>query len=200
MGSRFEESILRSMRRMSRAVDLHSKRLSTCYQLTGPQLVCLRQIHRAGVTTPTKLAREVSLSQATVSGIVERLQARGLVTKRRSDEDKRRSLLELTAEGRDAVVSAPSPLQDEFGRRLALLPEGEQAMIDWVLRRVVNMMEAEHIDAAPMLSTGPILAQHENVADFLGEPVRFGEEAPGDPDTAARAGAPAPRAREDDDD
>ena len=167
MSSRYEESILRSLRRMSRAVDLHSKQLAAEHRLTGPQLVCLRQIERDGVVTPSELAREVSLSHGTVTGILDRLETRGLVTRVRSDRDKRKVLVRLTTGGRDLMVRAPSPLQQRFSTRLTALPEGEQAMIDWVLSRVVDMMEAGGVDAAPLLASGDVLADATDVERFL---------------------------------
>jgi DNA-binding MarR family transcriptional regulator len=152
---------------MTRAVDLHSKRLARVHQLTGPQLVCLRQIEREAITTPSALAKAVSLSQGTVTGILDRLEARQLVERERSAEDKRKVLVQLTAKGRDLVATAPSPLHEQFSSRLAALPEGEQAMIDWIMQRVVALMEAEGVDAAPMLTTGPVSAEADEVADFL---------------------------------
>src|SRR5690606_8500898 len=107
-----------------------------------------------------------SLSQGTVTGILERLEARGLVSRTRDPGDRRRHRIELTPLGGETIVSAPSPLQEDFIARLSALPEGEQAMIDWVLSRVVDMMEASNLDAAPMLSTGPLLADHRKVFEY----------------------------------
>ncbi len=167
MTSRYEDSILRSLRRMTRAVDLHSKQLARHHSLTGPQLVCLRLIEKRGVITPSELAKGVSLSQGTVTGILERLAARDLIRRERSAEDKRKILVQLTSAGADLVKTAPSSLQEQFSKRLAALPEGEQAMIDWIMQRVVTLMEAEDVDAAPIMATGPMSAEAEVVADFL---------------------------------
>jgi DNA-binding MarR family transcriptional regulator len=152
---------------MTRAVDLHSKRLARVHQLTGPQLVCLRQIQREVTTTPTALAEAVSLSQGTVSGILDRLEARALLKRERSGQDKRKFLVRLTDAGRELIATAPSPLHEQFSTRLSALPEGEQAMIDWVLSRVVALMEAEGVDAAPMFTTGPVSAEANDIAEFL---------------------------------
>ena len=168
MASRYEESILRSLRRISRAIDLHSKQLARQHELTGPQLVCLREIARAEGVTPSALARAVSLSQGTVTGIVDRLVARGLATRERSAGDRRQVLLRLTAAGRAAVAAAPSPLHEDFRARLARLPEGEQAMIDWVVARVVGLFgAADDEEAAPLLMSGPADAGPEDVLLFF---------------------------------
>lgn len=166
---RFEESTLRSLRRIIRAIDIQSKQLAQHHQLTGPQLVCLRELSKLGHCTPSELARAVSVSQGTMTGIVARLEARGLVKRERDAADRRRQLLTLTEAGEASIKSAPSSLHEVFSRRLRSLEEGEQAMIAWVLGRVVDMMEASEIDAAPLLSgdsalTGEIPA-HDAQAD-----------------------------------
>jgi DNA-binding MarR family transcriptional regulator len=165
--SRYEDSILRSIRRISRAIDIHSRRLAKQYALTGPQLVCLREIIRQEVATPSGIARAVSLSQGTVTGILDRLERRGLIERVRSQRDKRRIHVSVTDAGRELVAQAPSPMHEEFSARLGGLHDGEQAMIDWVLQRVVGLMEAERVDAAPMLMTGRADQAPEDVADFL---------------------------------
>lgn len=150
----YEETILRSLRRITRAIDIHSRQLAQKHRLTGPQLVCLRQIERDGQTTPSALARQISLSQATVTGILDRLSNRGLVNRVRSDTDRRRVHVTLTEAGQQLAESAPSPLQQRFAQRLeALAPEG-QARIAEVLQQIVAMMEADNLKASPLLVPG----------------------------------------------
>ena len=76
--SEVKEDILRSLRRITRAIDLHSRHLAHTFGLTGPQLVCLRTVGARGKMTPSELAKQVSLSQATITGIIDRLAARQL--------------------------------------------------------------------------------------------------------------------------
>lgn len=166
MASRFEQSILRSLRRITRAIDLHSRQLAKHHALTGPQLVCLLGL-QDGPRTPTALADAVSLSQATVSGILKRLEERELIERRRRAEDRRSVEIALTELGRQTIERAPSPLSERFSGRLENLPEGEQAMIDWILDRIVHLMEADDVDAAPVLTTGNVTADEEEVAEFL---------------------------------
>jgi len=167
MASPYEESILTSLRRISRAIDLHSRRLAKTSGLTVPQLICLRHLARNGPSAPTVVAREIALSSATVTGIFDRLVRRGLVTRRRLEKDRRRVEVGLTPEGATLLAGAPSPLQGRFAARLTLLPDPEQERIDAMLKRVVSMMEAEALDAAPLLASGPPLAGSDAVMDFL---------------------------------
>ncbi len=163
----YDESILRALRRIIRAVDIYSRQLASRHSLTGPQLVCLRQLAQEGALTSGGLARAVALSPATVTGILDRLEARALISRQRSAEDKRQVMVQLTEPGRELLAHAPLPLQEKFTRRLAQLPVEQQAEINRVLREVVEMMEAEDIDAAPLLSTGPTTAEPSSVAGFL---------------------------------
>ncbi len=165
--SQYEENILRSLRRITRAIDLHSRYLAGSFGLTGPQLVCLRTLgHRDGIT-PSELAKDVELSQATVTGIVDRLEAQKLVLRVRDAKDRRRVSLRLTASGRSLLDKAPSPLQDQFVQRLGQLPEHEQRSIDTTLRKVVDMMGAETLEAAPLLATGPVDATASQLEELL---------------------------------
>lgn len=148
--SPYEDGILRSLRRISRALDLYSRQLATRVGLTGPQLVCMRHIHRNGAMTPSRLSREVHLSQATVTGIVDRLVAGGWVVRKRSETDRRLVTVELTEAAHVLLLSAPSPLQDRFSERLSALPDAEQAAILRSLERVVAMMDAENLPPRPI--------------------------------------------------
>lgn len=146
----YDDQILDSLRRIIRAVDLYSRYLALRYSLTGPQLVCVRHLLRNGPTAPGTLARRVSLSPATITGIIDRLEKRGLITRERSLEDKRKVEIALTAEGRDIAEQMPPPLHETFSRRLQELPAQEQEEIDRVLAKIVDMMEAQEFSAEPL--------------------------------------------------
>lgn len=114
--------------------------------------MCLRTINSRESITPSELARQVSLSQATVTGIVDRLAARQLVTRERNEEDRRLVKVCVSEAGKALALSAPSPLQERFAIRLKELSVEERATITEVLNRIVNMMDGEEIEVAPVLS------------------------------------------------
>lgn len=158
-----EDSILESLRRIIRAIDLYSRYLVLRHNLTGPQLVCIRHLLRHGPDAPGTLARRVSLSPATVTGIVDRLEKRGLVTRERSRTDKRMVEIALTDAGRQLAAQMPPPLHETFSRGLSALPVEEQREIDRVLTKIVAMMEAREF-VVPVLQPDtlmPLLAGDE---------------------------------------
>jgi len=150
--------IVTALRRIIRAVDRHSKELVRRHGLTGPQLVVLRSVAEApaGARSVGDLAEQVSLAQPTVTGIVDRLEQRGLASRGRDRFDRRRVLVEVTAAGRALIAEAPPLLQERFLERLGRLEDWEQNLILASLQRVVHMMEAADLDAAPHLVSGPI--------------------------------------------
>lgn len=152
--------ILRALRRILRAVDLHGRRLAQHHGLTGPQLICLREIRRNGPLNPGQLARSVSLSPATVTGILDRLEGRALVSRRRRNRDKRQVLVQLTDQGTELLSRVAPPLQERFVERLAQLDPADRERIAASLEQVVALMDAKEIDAAPLLASGAATAAH----------------------------------------
>ena len=80
------DEILVSMRRMTRAIDLHSKRVLKLSGLTTSQLLVLQIIDRLGSPSPSAIAREIVLSQATVSSLLDRLSKSGLILLRKREK------------------------------------------------------------------------------------------------------------------
>ncbi len=149
MKSDYAGTILRSLRRIIRSIDQHNKQLSREYQLTVPQLICLRQLLASGEMTPGKIAEAVFLSQATVTGILDRLEAKELINRERSTVDRRKLLVNLTDSGRRLAVAMPWPLQERFAESLSSLGPREQRKIDEMLGRIALMMEAPSIPVWP---------------------------------------------------
>lgn len=148
--------MLVSLRKITQAISLHSKDLSRRYGLTGPQLVILNEIASQEPISVTQLARSISLSQATVTDILNRLHKKELVQRSRDDTDRRRVVIRITSKCRDILSKAPPALQETFVDRYSNLPEWEQLMILSALNRIVDLMSAEKIDAAPFLATNPL--------------------------------------------
>jgi len=153
---RYELRILRALRRIIHSVDLYSKELAATNRITAPQLMCLLHVVNSGPVSATAIGREVHLSPSTVVGILDRLEEKGLVARERSREDRRIVRVTATPEGVELSRKAPSPLQQTLANSLRELPDLEQATIALSLERIVALMEAPEVDAAPILATGPI--------------------------------------------
>lgn len=153
--------VLIALRRVIRATDLHSKHLAKTTGLTAPQILLLQTVRDKGEVTIGELANDISLSQATVTSILDRLEKRNLVYRVRSTEDKRKVHAYLTEAGAKTLQDAPMPLQDQFTHQFNNLEQWEQTMIIASLQRIAHMMDAEHIDASPVLDVGVIDRQEQ---------------------------------------
>lgn len=150
------EEVLIAIRRIIHAIDMHSRLLLQRHGLTGPQLVVLKTLDSRGEVAIGELARKVHLTQATVTGVIDRLIRQGFVRRRRSQVDKRRILVCMTQEGAALLGDAPSLLQDQFLREFSKLQDWEKTLILSSVQRIVAMMEADSLDVMPVLATGPI--------------------------------------------
>lgn len=161
------EEILIALRRVIRAIDQHSRQLVQSHGMTGPQALLMNEIVRSKGLTGSELAKRVSLSQATVTDVVKRLESRGLLTRTRSEDDKRRVMLCATEAGRAVVKGSVPLLQLRFQERLAELREWEQTQLLSSLQRIAEMMNAEDIDASPLLTSGAVNASPQAVEQVV---------------------------------
>jgi DNA-binding transcriptional ArsR family regulator len=84
--TRLDEAIVTAVRRIIRAVDLHSRDLLQNFGLTAPQLMTLRELARLEPVPVGVLSAAVHVSQATMTGILDRLEQRGLVQRTRDGD------------------------------------------------------------------------------------------------------------------
>ena len=156
------DSVMIALRKIIQAIDMNSKKLVKRVGLTGPQLVILQEISSLGEVSVGEVARAVSLSQATLSGILSRMEKRGLLSRRRSQQDKRRVLVSITDNGKQVLEDAPPLMQEAFVDKFENLQEWERTMILSALQRLVSIMDAKAIQVAPFLATSPIDNQAAN--------------------------------------
>lgn len=122
-------ALLKAVRRIARAFDIQSRRIDRAIGLTLPQLVVLTCVGEMGEVTSRAIAAEADLSAPTVVVVLDKLEAKGLVERYRSDRDRRIVHVRLTAKGRGLLSAAPTPLGDGFAARYRALPEAERRAI-----------------------------------------------------------------------
>jgi DNA-binding MarR family transcriptional regulator/N-acetylglutamate synthase-like GNAT family acetyltransferase len=88
------------------------------------------------------LVRDLGLDAGYLSRILARFQTRGWLTRQRSQDDARKSLLRLTARGRKEFASLDSRAREEIGRLLAPLPVEQQAKLQGHLEHVQALLSA----------------------------------------------------------
>lgn len=137
------EEVLASIRKLIRASDVYSSKVRQLSGLTSAQLLLLRAIDNNPSASLGSLAKQISLSQATTSTILKRLESAGFTYKTRSESDRRRSQVFLTEAGSAVLDRAPMPLDQEFLNRFQSLKPYEQSAIVSSLQRVAEMMACD---------------------------------------------------------
>lgn len=155
MENRTQTSLI-ALRRILRATELSARTLARATGLTTPQLIVLEIVAAAGRLTPKEIAGRAGVGQATVSALVEKLEARRLVTRTRAELDRRAVWVAPTNEGLEMLKAAPDPLQRTFSKQFEELPDWEQGMIVAALEKVGAMLNAGAIDASPLLDVGAV--------------------------------------------
>lgn len=122
----FEPALFRALRRLQQAGEVHAKRLSRYGGLTPMQLLILQVLAAEPKLTASTLSRRVSLSAATLSGMLDRLEEQGLLGRERDPADRRRQWLSLSDTGLQLLQQAPPLLPPTFRLAFAALPEWQQ--------------------------------------------------------------------------
>lgn len=137
--------VLVTLRQITRAVDLYSQSLVKRIGLTGPQLFIIKEVSLNENISPGTLAKYMSISQATITSMIDRLEAKGYVKRQRDAYDRRKVKIVLLEPGREVLRKNPSLLQEDFIRRFEELKPWEQTLILSSLQRVSELMQAEKI-------------------------------------------------------
>ena len=156
MSQRTDDALI-AMRQISRATGSDSRALAKASALSVSQLIALQEIKRAGTISPSKLAESMSLSRGTMTTLLNKLYARELVNREGDATDKRRWFFSLTKFGEKILEQAPPMLHDQFSEKFGQLQPWEQSQIVSALERIVALLNAENIDAAPILDTQEIV-------------------------------------------
>ena len=108
-----EEQVGHLLRRAHQRASAIFAEIVAEHRLTPTQFAALVKIGDQAAVSQNHLGRLTAMDPATMQGVVRRLMARGLVARAADPDDRRRSILRLTAEG-EATVAATV----ERGRRV----------------------------------------------------------------------------------
>jgi DNA-binding MarR family transcriptional regulator len=115
--------------------------------LTNAQWVPLLKLHLGSARTAAELARDCSMDAGAMTRTLDRLEAKGLVARTRSSEDRRVVKLELTDEGRATASQIPDVLCQVQNALLQPLAMDEWDQLKDMLRRVLDNALARQAEA-----------------------------------------------------
>lgn len=155
--------ILVKLRRIIRSINLESKKIEKELGISIPQLLVLKYLSdQKDYRAFAKDIKEyINLNASTVSGILSRLEGKGLLAKTMRSSDKRATYIVLTAKGADLLNNSPSTLQEKLSKRLLKLSTSQIEELDRNIELLTTIMDVEDLDAAPLLTIKEMSSQSD---------------------------------------
>jgi DNA-binding MarR family transcriptional regulator len=144
--------IIDNVRRVFQVVNEHSKQAERRTGLTGPQLWAIKTIAEESPIRVSDIARRMYLHPATVVGILDRLEQRGLLLRVRSMEDRRVVRVELTRAGEALVRRSPEVAQGLLVSGLESLKISRLRVLARGLDQLVEILGAQGLPPQLILS------------------------------------------------
>lgn len=160
----YNTCILIEIRRIVRAINLESKRIQKDFGISIPQLLCLNFLSKCKEyqSTHRDLTRYLQLNSSTVTGIINRLEKKGLIARLPKKEDKRVTYLSLTSKGYKVLDKTPDLLHEKLSKKLADLPADKVKRIIDSLEFLISALGIEDIDASPVITIEEPIIPEEN--------------------------------------
>jgi DNA-binding MarR family transcriptional regulator len=137
------------IRKLMQSGAYYTKELNKKHNVSAPQIACLLALQESGPMSLSQIAKNVMVKSSTLTGIVDRLESKGLVARTRTSQDRRVITIELTPAGRNLATNAPPPIQMKIVEGLKQLDEEEREQIIQALSRLADMIDAQELGPAP---------------------------------------------------
>lgn len=146
--------ILINIRKIIRSVNLEDKRIEKEYGISIPQLLCLNYLNeKTNFQASHKEIKDfLQLNASTVTGIIARLEKKGLLARLPKQNDKRVGLVTLTVQGAELLKNSPEPLHETLTLKLKSLPPEKLKELQQAFDQIINFLDIDNTDAAPILS------------------------------------------------
>ena len=140
------KDIIFFIRKLMQGAEIYNKELNRKYAISSAQLNCLLALFENGPLPPSQIARHMMVKSSTVTGVVDRLEQKGLVERIRNSPDRRVITIQLTAAGKDLTGNAPPPIQRKIIRGLKNLSQKEIESIVLALSKLTDMLDVQDLD------------------------------------------------------
>ncbi len=160
------QDIVLTFRKLVSAVHLNSPRMKKESGLTGPQVEALRILAKEGSLSSASLSRKLCVTPSNITGIIDRLEKKGLVERVRGVKDRRISQLELTPSGKVMNETLPSSIEGTLINGLVDMSDEEISELAAHLKKFLDLLQVPasisritQLDSPSLLTEG---SQQEN--------------------------------------
>jgi len=141
------KQVIYLIRRLIQAEEFYTKELEKKYRVSVPQLGCLLALYENGPMPPSQVAKHIMVKSSTVTGIIDRLEQKGLVERSRISSDRRVITIGLTESGRMLAQNSPLPIQERIVDGYKNLPPNEREDIIRALKKLSSMLDSNAMEA-----------------------------------------------------
>ena len=153
MDENISMQVMMRLRQIVQEMSRHSKHLQEKYQITLPQLICLKEIANHAPIAIGALSKIVFINNSTVTGIIDRLEKRKMVQRVRISKDRRKIHVEVTETGINFLKDAPTPIHHKFTEKLEGMKKEDVLMVLWGLELIVDLLgqtrQSEEVSLPP---------------------------------------------------
>ena len=126
-----------------------SKQMGARTGVTGPQRLVVRLIHLYPGMSAGALAATLHLHPSTLTGVLKRLEAQGLLTRTADPGDGRRTVLRVTRRGAAVATGRAGTVEGAVAAAMASAPEGRAAQVQTFLQALAARLEEELMARPP---------------------------------------------------
>jgi len=125
------------------ALDVRSKRMEVTIGVTGPQRLVLRTVGKTPGQSASEIASTLGKHPSTLTGVLARLEHRGLILRRADDVDRRRTRFTLTAAGKRIDRERKGTVEAAIRRALGRASTTQVAGMLATVQTLVEELERE---------------------------------------------------------
>lgn len=140
------EAVLHHLLTIHRHLRRYSKRVTSELGISGRQMAALRRLYEVGPLSVGQISAHLYIADSTTSELLGSLETRHLVTRTRSKEDNRVSVVALTPAGKALVARAPLGGVGLLRERLRALPPEQLKALAEGLRCLRQLVEIDDAD------------------------------------------------------
>jgi DNA-binding MarR family transcriptional regulator len=144
------KEIVDAIRRLYRAVYLDASKMSRQFGLTGAQSGVLRSLFAHGAISSAELSRKLYVTPSNITGVIDRLEKKGLVERIRKVGDRRVALITLTEKGNELSKSLPDPIEKKLISELIDLELEHVQLLSMAMNQIINLIATKGVEDAPM--------------------------------------------------
>jgi DNA-binding MarR family transcriptional regulator len=144
------QDMVAAIHRLVRTVYLDSQQMSREFGLTGPQSGVLRNLVKKGPLSSADLSRRSYVTPSNITGIIDRLEKKGLVERIKKRGDRRVALITLTEAGLELGETLPDPIEKRIISKLADLEPQHVRIFAMAINEILNLIETRGIEDTPL--------------------------------------------------